>query len=111
MAMTLASATARLARTLNISEEQVARSMGAVSEVVTTLTMAQADVPNAPRAQTQQAVLRMLSAQRKMAEAQSEILRAHGQLKKIAVSMTGEEPWCPSNPLTSAELDDDNVAA
>ncbi|MBO6526415.1 hypothetical protein [Erythrobacter sp.] len=111
MAMTLAAATARLTRDINSSEDQIAKAVAAVGETVNALSLAQIDVPGAPKAEAHGAMLRLLSAQRKIAAAQSEMLRAHHQLSKIGETMTGEEPWCPSDPLTSARIDGESVAA
>lgn len=109
--MTLSSATARLTRNLHDTETQIARAVASVGETVNTLSLAQIEVSQAPRASTQEALLRLMSAQRKLASAQSEMLRAHSQLSAISETMTGEEPWCPSDPMRTAKIDGESVAA
>ena len=112
MSLTLSSATARITNQLNNGERLIATALAEMASLTATLSTAQIEVENAPRAKVQAVILRSQAASQRLIEAQAEMLRAHGQLASIGREMMGpEEHFCPDEAFTSGELTDEVAKA
>jgi hypothetical protein len=106
------SATARLARQMQSSERAVIDALIETTALAHTAAMALRDVSGAPPVAAQAALLRLSKTIESLVVARGDAARVHGQLREIGREMGAtEEPTCPDEAFTSAELDSDSLAA
>lgn len=97
------SATARLVSQMKATETAVSTALIEALALMNTAATAQRDVEADP-VQTQAALMRLNKLVEGLISAQSETLRAHGQLSDIARIVNGpDEPTCPEKTFTTAK--------
>ena len=83
MSMTISTATARLVREVPEAETRIDEALISLSSLMSTMVRARRDT-DAPANTGQAALLRLAKAQMFLLDAGSEVLRVHGELRKVA---------------------------
>ena len=104
MSLTLPVVVARLRREVSIAEAAFDAALIASSAVQQTIVIARGEI-DVPVHAGQQALLRLQRAQAQLLAAQNDLFRAHDDLARLGVSMTGEENYTPPSGLISDEPD------
>lgn len=105
MPLNLHTATARIAREMGESETAIADALVKATALLYSAALASREVEGAPVLDSQNALLRLQKMTSGLIDVRGEASRVHGQLRRIAVEIgAGEEPTCPDEAFTSAEL-------
>lgn len=106
-----ATATLRLRRDLNDSEQAIADALVATTSLFHTAALAQRDVGGAAPAKVHHAFKRIQALTGGLLEMQAEAARTHSLLLGIGVEVGAlEEPTCPDKTFTGAELVEQSAA-
>lgn len=106
------SATARIARQIQSTEQAVANALVETTALAHSAAVALRDVGGAPQAAAHGILQRMNSTISDLISASGNSARVHGQLKLISREMGAtEEPSCPEMPFKTAELHGDRQIA
>lgn len=111
MTMTVPTATARLGRQLGDAHTKIDEALVSVANLFASAAQARADFDDVDPALGHRALLRMHKSAGNLLSLRADMIRVHGALMDdLRVVSGAEEPTCPEEYLTMAEVGDDHRA-